>query len=149
MKHLDLRRAGYCRALSSLALLVIAGTAQAQTAPATTASALATDVPAIPSALVSQPGSAMPAAALKPSPFGAGAAVGLQRLNGSRGGASTSTQVDIGGVVKDASATNVSTGNNAIRDGSFSNAVGFNTVIQNSGANVLIQNSMTVNVQFK
>jgi len=45
-------------------------------------------------------------------------------------------------------ATNVVTGNNAIQS-SFSNAAGVPVVIQNSGANVLIQNATVVNLQFK
>ena len=139
MKHFDARRPGLALALAALSVLASAGSAQAQTADLPLA-ALASAEPAQPVAT---------AVVAKPSPFGTSTAVGLQRLTGSRGGASTATQVDIGGVVKDATATNVATGNNAIRDGSFANAVGFNTVIQNSGANVLIQNSMTVNVQFK
>jgi hypothetical protein len=45
-------------------------------------------------------------------------------------------------------ATNVVTGNNAIQS-SFSNAAGIPVVIQNSGANVLIQNATVVNLQFR
>jgi hypothetical protein len=45
-------------------------------------------------------------------------------------------------------AINVVTGNNAIQS-SFSNAAGIPVVIQNSGANVLIQNATVVNLQFK
>lgn len=45
-------------------------------------------------------------------------------------------------------AINVVTGNNTIQS-SFSNAAGIPVVIQNSGANVLIQNATVVNLQFK
>ena len=140
MKHFNATRPGRAVALAAFAMAGAAGAAGP-------AQAQVTDTPVV-AVVVAAP--AAPAAApAKPSPFGAGAAVDATRLTDSRGGASTTTLVDIGGVVKDAMATNVATGNNAIRDGSFANAVGFNTVIQNSGANVLIQNSMTVNVQFK
>jgi len=47
------------------------------------------------------------------------------------------------------SATHVRTGNNVITEGSLANAVGFPTVIQNTGANVLIQSSTTLNVQLR
>ena len=39
-------------------------------------------------------------------------------------------------------------GRNIVTGGAFGNAAGINTVIQNSGANVLIQNGTAVNVQF-
>lgn len=45
-------------------------------------------------------------------------------------------------------ATGVITGDNTVDGGAFANAAGINTVIQNSGANVLIQNGTAVNVQF-
>lgn len=47
------------------------------------------------------------------------------------------------------SAANIATGNNLIQSGSFANAAGVPVVIQNSGANVLIQNATVVNVLFK
>jgi hypothetical protein len=53
------------------------------------------------------------------------------------------------GVVTGNSATNVSTGANVIDSGSFSNMSGIPVVIQNSGANVLIQNATIINLQFK
>lgn len=46
-------------------------------------------------------------------------------------------------------AQNVASGDNIIRDGAFANAAGLPTVIQNSGANVLIQNATIVNVQIR
>jgi hypothetical protein len=47
------------------------------------------------------------------------------------------------------SATHVVTGHNVIQSGSFANAAGVPVVIQNSGANVLIQNATVVNLQFQ
>ena len=80
-------------------------------------------------------------------PFTA-AAVATSRLAMQRGG-SASSVVDQVGRVSDATASQVTTGHNAIRGGAFAHAAGLNTVIQNSGANVVIQNATTVNLQFK
>lgn len=70
----------------------------------------------------------------------------LDRL---RGGESTvDNDVLIDGTVEGNTADHIVSGANAISDGSFANASGINTVIQNTGSNVLIQNGMVVNVQF-
>lgn len=55
----------------------------------------------------------------------------------------------LNGTVGANAAQNVATGDNIIRDGAFANAAGLPTVIQNSGANVLIQNATIVNVQIR
>jgi hypothetical protein len=81
-----------------------------------------------------------------------GQAADLGRLEQSRGGTDTSNVTNntrLNGMVTNNSATNVVTGNNTIDAGSFANMAGIPTVIQNSGANVLIQSSTTVNLQFK
>jgi hypothetical protein len=78
-----------------------------------------------------------------------GPAADVARLEQSRGGADTKTDVKLDGVVTGNSATNVSTGGNVIDSGSFANMSGIPVVIQNSGANVLIQSSTVINVQFK
>lgn len=54
-----------------------------------------------------------------------------------------------GGAVSNNRAVDVVTGSNAIREGSFANVNGLPVVIQNTGANVLIQNSTIVNVQLR
>lgn len=65
-----------------------------------------------------------------------------------RGGAEiVDNDVLVNGRVEDAIADDVLTGNNSVA-GSFGSASGINTVIQNTGANVLIQNAMIVNVKF-
>lgn len=46
-------------------------------------------------------------------------------------------------------ATNVTTGNNTIKDNAFTNASGLPMAIQNSGNNVVIQNSTILNLQLK
>ncbi|HEX7801576.1 MAG TPA: hypothetical protein VF471_02300 [Pseudoxanthomonas sp.] len=66
-----------------------------------------------------------------------------------RGGESTvDNDVLIDGTVEGNTADRIVSGANAISDGAFTNANGINTVIQNTGSNVLIQNGMVVNVQF-
>lgn len=81
-----------------------------------------------------------------------GTALPSERLETMRGGdgnvSTTTNRADIRGNVGGNSATNVIAGGNGIADGSFGNAAGISTVIQNSGSNVLIQNSTIVNVQF-
>jgi hypothetical protein len=78
-----------------------------------------------------------------------GPAADLGKLAQSRGGADTKNDVKLDGVVTGNSATNVNTGGNMIDSGSFANMSGIPVVIQNSGANVLIQSSTVINVQFK
>ncbi|HKU88941.1 MAG TPA: hypothetical protein VJP84_04070, partial [Steroidobacteraceae bacterium] len=56
--------------------------------------------------------------------------------------------IRVNGTVTDNSATNVVTGANSIADGSFANSSGIMSVVQNTGANVLIQSATIVNVQF-
>jgi hypothetical protein len=78
-----------------------------------------------------------------------GNSVGVMRLDQLRGGQSTvDNDVLLEGTVDGNTVDHVASGSNAISDGAFSNASGINTVIQNTGSNVLIQNGMVVNVQF-
>lgn len=78
-----------------------------------------------------------------------GASVDVLELDQLRGGKSTvDNNVLLDGTVGGNTADHVVSGSNAITDGAFSNASGINTVIQNTGSNVLIQNGMVVNVQF-
>jgi hypothetical protein len=82
-----------------------------------------------------------------------GPAVDTSKLDSYRGGSDSFTEVlnkaQLSGTVGSNVAAYVATGSNAITDGAFSNASGIPTVIQNSGANVLIQNSLIVNLQLK
>jgi len=76
--------------------------------------------------------------------------VPAEQLAGKRAGADTvSNNMDLNGAVSGNSAINVVTGANAISSGAFSNASGLPVAIQNSGANVLIQNATIINVQMK
>lgn len=80
---------------------------------------------------------------------GLGVAIGTVDLGALRGGDDTQSQtILVDGSVNDNSAENVVSGHNVVSDGSFGNAAGIATVIQNSGSNVLIQNAMNVNVDF-
>lgn len=56
--------------------------------------------------------------------------------------------IHVTGDVTDNTAHNVVTGANNIQDGSFVNSSGITSVVQNTGANVLIQTATIVNVQF-
>jgi hypothetical protein len=79
-----------------------------------------------------------------------GQAVPVERLARLRGGADTvSNDMRLNGAVSGNSAINVFTGSNTISDGSFSNASGLPVAIQNSGANVLIQNATIINIQMQ
>jgi hypothetical protein len=109
-----------------------------------------------PVADVSQPAdveAARPPVAAAATVPGLGHAVDAAALDGYRGGMETLNQtvndMRLSGTVSDNSAVNVATGSNIVRDGSFANASGIPTVIQNTGANVLIQNATIVNVQFR
>ena len=65
-----------------------------------------------------------------------------------RGGAQdTHNEMTLAGTTADNSARNVTTGSNAISTGSFANMSGIPVVIQNTGANVLIQNAVILNLQ--
>ncbi len=117
----------------------------------------ADEVPVVDSAQVAQTEAVRPpvAAPVSVPAFvpSLGHAVGADRLDGFRGGSQdlyqTVNEARLSGTVSDNAAINVATGSNIVRDGSFANAAGIPTVIQNSGANVLIQNATIVNVQFR
>lgn len=79
-----------------------------------------------------------------------GVAARSDQLDVQRGGTDTvNNQMQLDGSVRDNVANHVVTGANSIDSGSFANMAGIPTVIQNSGANVLIQNATIINLQFK
>lgn len=95
---------------------------------------------------VEQPGGA--GSAVAASAFGA--PVQASALADARGGSFlTKNTMLLDGTTSDNSAQNVVTGNNTIDNGSFSNMNGLPIVVQNSGANVLIQNAVIVNLQME
>jgi len=76
------------------------------------------------------------------------------QLGTSRGGAELQSPVNLNlnqnnstGSVSGNVATNLTTGTNNISDSAFSNSAGVPVVIQNTGNNVLIQNSTILNLQ--
>lgn len=79
-----------------------------------------------------------------------GVAVRSDQLDAQRGGTDTvNNQMQLDASVHDNVANHVVTGANSIDSGSFANMAGIPMVIQNSGANVLIQNATIINLQFK
>ena len=69
-------------------------------------------------------------------------------LDEHRGGADAiNNDMRLAGTTAGNAATNVATGSNNISAGSFANMTGLPVVIQNSGANVLIQNATILNLQ--
>ena len=72
------------------------------------------------------------------------------KLSDARGGTDiVSNDATLSATVSNNTANNVSTGSNVINGGAFANATGLPMVIQNSGANVLIQNATVINLQLK
>jgi hypothetical protein len=136
---------GVARRLCSIAVLALlsapafAGPAEAQTGQEGVAQAPARQDAKLDAAASAQAGLSLD--------FGPAADLG--KLEQSRGGAETKNDMKLDGVVTGNSATNVSTGANMIDNGAFSNMSGIPVVIQNSGANVLIQSATIINVQFK
>ena len=87
----------------------------------------------------------------EPAAQNAGAAndVNLDQQRGGTDTTTTNNAMHLDGSVGNNSATNVVTGSNSISAGSFANMSGIPVVIQNSGANVLIQNATIINLQLK
>jgi len=85
-------------------------------------------------------------AAHGPAPAAAG---GTPALADQRGGADVHNRMRLDSAVAANNAVNVVSGANSIDSGSFANMAGIPVVIQNSGANVLIQNATIINLQFK
>lgn len=74
--------------------------------------------------------------------------VAIATLEDQRGGTqNVFSEMKLSGTTASNSATNVVTGTNAISAGAFANMSGLPVVIQNSGANVLIQNAVILNLQ--
>ena len=84
----------------------------------------------------------------RPNPLGI-KAVDAKVLAARRGRADVVNDMLLKGVVADNRASNLTTGNNVIADGSFTGMVGLPLVVQNSGNGVLIQNATIINLQVK
>jgi hypothetical protein len=89
-------------------------------------------------------------AAEEPEPADLGTPVTASALDAQRGGDETRVDniIRVSGDVSNNSAHDVVTGANNIQDGSFNDARGIFSVVQNTGANVLIQSATIVNVEF-
>lgn len=97
------------------------------------------------------PGFLSTSASPAPLPFsGSYSAVDVSKLGELRGGSDrVASDQKIGGAVADNVAMNVVSGSNSISAGAFANSSGIPIIIQNSGANVLIQNATIINLQLK
>lgn len=78
-----------------------------------------------------------------------GAKVSSQILDRQRGGEMIVNDIDERAELSDNSALNNVTGSNFISDNAFSGASGLPVAVQNSGNNVIIQNSFIVNLQMQ
>ena len=79
-----------------------------------------------------------------------GKVVDERELAEQRGGADLHlNENNASAIVRDNVATNLSTGNNSINGDSFSGMSGVPMVVQNSGNNVVIQNSTILNLQLQ
>lgn len=111
----------------------------------------------LPLALIAMPALAPPpplpnlvSVRVSAAPLSLNATLDERALDAYRGGTDlVSNDAHLSGLVGENAATNVSTGGNTIDGASFANVSGIPVVIQNSGANVLIQNSTIVNLQLK
>lgn len=79
-----------------------------------------------------------------------GTPVAGKTLSTARGGTDTTVNdMRLRGTTANNAATNVQTGMNTITQGSFANMSGIPMVIQNTGANVLIQSAVILNLQLQ
>ena len=120
--------------------------AEDQSASSSTPDVVAAPSAAPPSYVLSQSVSAR--ADIRRNPFGS-KPMPADALATRRGGDGVFNDNQLKGLVANNQASNLTTGMNVISDGAFSGSAGMPTVIQNSGNNVLIQNSTIVNVQLK
>lgn len=93
---------------------------------------------------------ATPAAAPNPHDSLLGPALDADHLDSARGGTDTTTNnMNVTGTVSGNTATNIISGTNTISEGAFANAAGIPMVVQNTGANVLIQNATIINLRME
>ena len=72
------------------------------------------------------------------------------QLSGLRGGTDTTiNDMRLNGTTSGNTARDVQTGTNTITDGALAHLTGIPVVIQNTGANVLIQNALILNLQLR
>ncbi|WP_250339880.1 hypothetical protein [Luteibacter flocculans] len=86
----------------------------------------------------------------EPPPPSFGQATSSERLEGMTGGTNTTNNINqqtLNGTMSNTEASDTVSGGNVVSGTAFGNAAGLPTVIQNSGNNVLIQNSTIVTVR--
>ena len=76
-------------------------------------------------------------------------AASAEVLEAQRGGADEVNLISVEGALHSNAATNTVNGTNTITNGSFANANGMATAIQNSGNNVLIQNATILRIELR
>lgn len=91
-----------------------------------------------------------PAPSPEPALWANGRVIAENELSKQRGGADLHlNENNASAIVRDNVATNLTTGNNSINGDSFSGMSGIPLVVQNSGNNVVIQNSTILNLQMQ
>lgn len=108
----------------------------------------------LPASAIADPDTAMdlvPTTQSEPALASFGPVLDEQALAAHRGGQQDAFFNDMRSraTISQTSTTNVGTGTNAIADGAFTNSNGFPTVIQNTGNNVIIQNSTILNLRLQ
>lgn len=93
---------------------------------------------------------ATPALAQVSTPSAFDKPVDLGTLAAYRGGSDkVRAEIDLQGTTSNNTASQITTGQNIIQSGSFANLSGLPIVVQNSGANVLIQNAVILQLQMQ
>lgn len=86
----------------------------------------------------------------QPPPPSFGAATPTEQLQAMSGGTNTTNNINnqtVTGTLSDAEAKDTFSGSNVVGGSAFGSSAGLSTVIQNSGNNVLIQNSTILNLR--
>lgn len=99
------------------------------------------------SAMLCAPLSAQAGDAVAGTPFGP--PIAAAELAAARGTGGVAIDTTLGGAVSGNTAADLVTGANTIQGGALAGASGVPVVIQNTGANVLIQNATVINLQLQ
>ena len=120
----------------------------AAAAALSSAAAIAADTDGAPIETVAT--AVQPAPSPEPALWANASVIAESELSKQRGGADLHlNENNASAIVSDNSATNLTTGNNSISGEAFSGLSGVPMVVQNSGNNVVIQNSTILNLQMQ
>ncbi len=120
----------------------------AAAAALSSAAAIAADTDGAPIETVAT--AVQPAPSPEPALWANASVIAESELSKQRGGADLHlNENNASAIVSDNVATNLTTGNNSINGDSFSGMSGIPLVVQNSGNNVVIQNSTILNLQMQ